>query len=299
MTTNALAYVPIESLVVPRSKLRDVQKERPEYADLLLSVQKWGILEPLAVRPHEDEGKFLIVNGLQRYSCALTCGLKEVPIHNLDLGNDTDALIISVVMNLQQIQTPPYQYAQALRKVIRKRPDLSLAELARLVGKPDQWVRDRLSLSKLTVAVGEEVDEGRVPLKAAQGLTLLKPEDQVEMVKQVGALPTDDFYKKCVTASRESKITPHDTKSDEDRFDKFVANSALRRKKAIEDELELKRNFYLLRNEGCLDAEPGEDSLLAVWLTAIKWVLQIDPKSIEERREKYERKMDRVKANDG
>jgi len=290
MAASALSYLPVDKLEVPRHKLRGEQHNDPDFADLLLSVQRYGILVPLLTRPQNDNpGFYWVVEGVQRLACARIHGIKEIPIHNLDLGDDSEALIISVVANLHRVQTPPYQYAKALRKVVRQRPDLSLAGLSRLVGKPEQWVKDRLSLTKLTLAVGELVDDGDIPLKAAYGLTQLKPEDQAEMVKQVDALPAEDFYKKCMTVSRQALVAPHAPK--EDRFQKFVANPTLRRKKFIEEELELHRHFYLSKNAGLFQPEEDQDPLLAVWSRAIEWVLQVDSLSTAERRLKYEQQM--------
>lgn len=284
--TSELKFIPLASIDIPKVKLREVQATNPAFPDLLLSIQAHGILDPLLVKPNpKDQDRYILANGLQRYACAERLGLKEVPVHIKDLGDEEDTLLAAMIANLHKIDTPPYEYAKAMRRIVRKRPHLTLEDMGRMMGKSGPWVRERLSLLKLTEEVGTLVDDGVIPLKAAYGLTLLKPEDQKELAPQVKLLPSDDFYQKCVETSRAKMTNPHASSG----FEEFAVTSTLRRKKDIEEELELQREFYTRQNMDSMPQDP-----LEVWQLALSWCLHLDQWSIAKRKETYERRMKKL-----
>jgi len=288
MIENALRFVATDSIVVPDVRLRDVQDDDPDYVDLLMSIDRWGILEPLVVREVKDT--LVLVEGLQRWSCACRIGLEQVPVHVIDVKDSEEALILSCVANLQHVKTPPYQFAKAIRRLIRRNPELSLEELSGMFSKSVEWVRERLSLTKLNEDIGVLVDSGDIKLKAAFGLTLLSPADQEAVVPQTKLESAADFYKRCVTLARD-KLSVRHVSDQEKRAPEVRVNPALRTRAEIEREQELEQAFHMLLNNGSV-----ADAPLKAFKLALDWVLQMDPISFRNRKAKAIQSMDEIQA---
>lgn len=72
-------------------------------AELVLSIQARGILQPLLARRHPSEtGRFQIIAGERRWRAAQQAGLHSVPVLVRDL-DDQEAMAAALVENLQQI----------------------------------------------------------------------------------------------------------------------------------------------------------------------------------------------------
>jgi len=287
---KSLAYVLTQSLDIPATKLRDIQSHNPEYVDLLLSIQKWGVLEPVLVRESKTPGRLTLIDGVQRWSCADKIGLEKIPVHNISVDSSEEALILSMVCNMQTVKTPPYQYAKAMRRVIRKNPELTLEKLSSLLGKPVVWIKERLGLAKLSEDIGGQVDTGDIGLKAAYGLSMLDEADQVSTVPQVTSMSADDFYTACVGIARD-KLSVKKVPDQEKRAPEVRVNPALRNLGAVEREIERSDAFQMLVQSGVPITSKHDAFKLA-----LQWVIQIDPISLRERKSKAVKSMDKIQA---
>lgn len=104
----------LEKISLPASQPRryfDTQK----MSQLVASVEKYGILEPLLVRPKNS--KYELVAGERRYRAAKEVGLVEVPVIIREL-NDTEALAISLMENLQREDLNPIEETEGILSLI-------------------------------------------------------------------------------------------------------------------------------------------------------------------------------------
>jgi hypothetical protein len=159
-----------------------------------------------------------------------------------------------------------------------------------MFSKSVEWVRDRLSLTKLNEDIGSLVDSGDIKLKAAFGLTLLSAADQEAIVPQTKLVSAADFYKMCVTMARD-KLNIRHVSDQEKRAPEVRVNPALRTRAEVEREQELEQAFHMLVNNGCVP-----DSQLDVFKLALDWVLQMDPISFRERKAQAIQSMDKIQA---
>lgn len=275
--------IPLGDIIVPEIKLRGIQDKDPSYIDLLSSIDRHGVLEPIVVRPATMPGKFLLIDGLQRFSCSVRANKPDIPVRvENNVRGDDHALLLSVVLNLHRVKTKPYEYAQALRRYVRRNPDMDLDDLAKEIGKPKAWVLERLSLTNLTDEVGKLVDEGRVSVKAGMGLAMLAPADQLAMLPQADMMNAQDFYDTCVRKKR-SVVERHVT----NRYDEPEYRPMVRTRKEIVEEYKTGRELNRLINNN------PNISQAEIWNYALEWVLSIDPVSLQKRRDYYEAKLRR------
>ncbi len=160
----------------------NVRRSPGDVGDLMQSISEKGILEPLLVRPVED--RYELIVGSRRFEAAKRLGLKEVPAIVRAMG-DEDALIVSLVENVQRKDVEPEEEYDALMKLKKLNPALysTVDQLARAIGKSRSYVEDRVAAvetvrtirrgsKKSTIAVmqsptREERKEGVLPIKHA------------------------------------------------------------------------------------------------------------------------------------
>lgn len=154
--------------------------------DILVdSIREHGITDPLIVRPMPD-GRRQLISGHRRLHAARLAGLAAVPAMEVE-ADDDEATILMVDANLHRERIPDGQRARAMAMKHR-----ALKHQGRRDGKGT--TRERLAAqagSKETtiarlVRVGnladdrllDMVDQGRLPLNAADKLTPLEPRHQ-------------------------------------------------------------------------------------------------------------------------
>lgn len=95
-----VVFIPLEDLMVDPQNIRGGAWDGDP--ELIKSIERTGIHQPLVVRPLEedDEGDIVwgIVAGSRRYNAAIDAGLEKAPCRMMDL-NDTDAMLYSMEEN--------------------------------------------------------------------------------------------------------------------------------------------------------------------------------------------------------
>ncbi len=143
----------------------NVRRNPGDVDELMLSIGQKGILEPLLVRPVDD--RFEVVVGSRRFEAARRLGIKKVPAVSRAM-TDEEALILSLVENIQRRDIEPEEEYDAIFKLRRLNPVLyaSTEELARVIGKSRQYVEDRIAAVQ-TVRNLRKTGHSRVSVKQA------------------------------------------------------------------------------------------------------------------------------------
>src|SRR5215218_11121184 len=87
--------------------------------ELIGSIQRHGILQPLLVRPLGEEraGKYEIVAGERRYRAAREAGLSEVPVVVRKMG-DEEAVQYALLENLQREDLNPVEETEGILRLL-------------------------------------------------------------------------------------------------------------------------------------------------------------------------------------
>ena len=129
LTPNS-AFIPIEKI-----KLSSLQPRRyfapDKLEQLTLSVKEHGILEPLLVRPLKDD-RYELVAGERRFRAATTASLTEVPVVVKEL-NDSEALQIALVENLQREDLNPVEETEGILQLLALKLELETTEIISLL----------------------------------------------------------------------------------------------------------------------------------------------------------------------
>ena len=164
-------------------KLRDGE----ELEELMTSIKKNKIIEPLIVRPFSSAGKYGVISGHRRLDVLKRLGIKDAPVIIKDLS-DEEAVMIMVDSNLKRENILPSEKAFAYKMKLdafRKldKGGLTLSQLG--TNRYDAYVAKQLGIGKetlhryirLTYLIPElmkMVDDGNISLTPAVELSYLK-----------------------------------------------------------------------------------------------------------------------------
>ncbi len=142
--------------------------------DLVDSIQRHGILQPLLVR-RSAEG-FELVAGERRLRAARRLGLEKVPVV-LNQSPDDGLLELALVENLQREDLNPIEKARAYRKLMLL-CELTHEQLAQRVGRRRSSVSNFLRLLNLPEAIQRHVSGGLLSMGHARALLAVSDESQ-------------------------------------------------------------------------------------------------------------------------
>ena len=149
-----------------------------------MSIQDKGLLEPIIVRPSIDG--YEVVAGMRRYEACKKLGWRRVPAHVVEL-DDREAFEVSLLENIQRETLNPMEEARAFRSYVEDYGYGGETELARKIGKSQEYVSKRIGLLSLPQRVQDQIMRRRITPSVAQELTMLNDEDAEEMADEIGA----------------------------------------------------------------------------------------------------------------
>ena len=172
---NDVNRCPVDAIFPnPRQPRRNFDAERID--ELAASVKATGIIQPLIVR--ESAGGYELIAGERRWRAAIKAGLEDVPIVVKDVPDD-QALILSLVENIQREDLNPIEEAEAYQRLTNSF-ELSQERVADIVGKDRSTVTNTLRLLKLPDRVREDLSSGKIT--SGHGRALLGLESSARML---------------------------------------------------------------------------------------------------------------------
>lgn len=173
--------LPVEFIIANRSNPRADFNE-DELEDLTNSIREKGVMQPILVRPFEDEpDKFEIIAGERRWRAAQRAGLHEVPVIVRDVS-DRESLELAIIENVQRADLNPTEEALGYQQLIEQF-DYTQVEMAQVIGKSRSHVANTLRLLKLPEKVLGMVTSGA--LSAGHARTLITAEDPDALAQQI------------------------------------------------------------------------------------------------------------------
>lgn len=168
--------------------------------DLVSSIKERGLIQPIIVRPIEDN-LYEMVSGHRRKRAFELAGLKSIPAKVVELTRD-EAILVMVDSNLQREVILPSEKAKAYKmrldamKRQGQRSDLTSnpvggklkgMESAGIIGEQSgdsqTQVRRYIRLTELIPEMLDLVDEGKVAMRPAVEISYLSKESQEQLVK--------------------------------------------------------------------------------------------------------------------
>jgi ParB family chromosome partitioning protein len=154
----------------------------PEFEELVASVRRLGVLQPVIVRP-KDTG-YELVAGERRWRAAKEAGLVAVPAVIRDAG-DREMLEIALIENLKREDLNPIERASAYRR-LSEEFRMTQDQVAEAVGSSRPSVANTLRLLELPAEIQLSIGQGRITEGHGRALLMARePRTMVELWKTV------------------------------------------------------------------------------------------------------------------
>ena len=172
---NNINKLSIHKLVRNKFQPRKIfNKESLE--DLTNSIRERGIIQPIVVRPSNDEN-YEIIAGERRWLASQKAGLHEVPVVLLEI-DDVKSLEFSIVENVQRQDLNPIEEAQGYQRLI---DDFSYNQekISKFIGKSRSHIANFLRLLTLPKEVILLVENEKISAGHARSLVGLSNPEQI------------------------------------------------------------------------------------------------------------------------
>ena len=158
--------------------------QEQDLQELAASIEKHGVMQPIVIRPIDDEQHpYEIIAGERRWRAAQLAGLTEIPAIVRDL-TDQVAIALALIENIQRQDLNPIDQAMALQR-FHDEFGLSHQEIAETVGKARTTVSNLLRLLTLAEPVKELMQQGLLDMGHARAILTLKAKDQLKVAQHV------------------------------------------------------------------------------------------------------------------
>lgn len=148
--------------------------------DLVLSIRRKGILQPLLVRQFQP-GQFEIIAGERRWRAAKLAGLERVPVVIINC-NDQEALEIGLIENLQRHDLNPIEEGEAIKR-LQEEFHLTQEQIANGIGKSRSYVANMMRLSNLDPHIKALIRENKLSAGHARAvITAANPESLIKQI---------------------------------------------------------------------------------------------------------------------
>lgn len=143
-------------------------KNSPELDGLKKSIRDHGLLQPIIVRPLERG--FEIVAGHRRFAACKTLHWRHILCKIVEF-TDKQAFEIQLTENLQRKTLDPIEEAMSYQRYVVDFGWGGISELARHIGKSEEYVSHRMQLLKLPENVQNNVEQQVLSVSQALELT--------------------------------------------------------------------------------------------------------------------------------
>lgn len=200
-------------------------KADAEMLQLMESISKYGVMNPLIVRP-VPEGVYEIISGHRRKYAAQQLGFRKMPVI-IRVMRDEDAVINMVDSNLQREKISPSEKAFAYKMkydaIKRKGGRRNSSQddhhftgkrtidlIGEDSGESPKQVQRFLKLTELIPELLEMLDEGAIAFNPAYEIAFLKKEEQQELINAMNytqSMPSLSQAQRMKKLSKEGRLT--------------------------------------------------------------------------------------------
>lgn len=215
---SSVESIQIERIVPNRYQPRQVF-DSSKITELAESIDEHGLLQPIVVRPIEDN-MYEIIAGERRFRAlqSLHKSQADVIIRHM---NDEETAVVALIENIQRENLSAVEEAEAYKKLLEI-GGTTQSELAKSLGKSQSFIANKLRLLKLAPKVINRLREGKITERHARAVLSLKEDDQEKLIEQV---ISQKLNVKQTEARVKQKIGPEKVKAQSFQFSKDLTQA--------------------------------------------------------------------------
>jgi ParB/RepB/Spo0J family partition protein len=269
----------IDQLVEPRIPLRHVDVASVGFLELVESIKKHGLLCSISVRPLNHD-LFEIIDGLHRYYACREIGLTEISATILSV-TEMESIGLQIQANACRLETTPIEYAVHLQRLLQMNPDMTIAQLAKLVSKSPQWIKSILGLLRLTPEIQKFVQSGDMCLQNAVALAKIWRTAQAEYLNQALTMNAREFGALARSAAKKMRESVRTGSLAEWYSDNFTPQPFLRPLRELKEEIDTPTIA------GVVIAAEGCTTVVEAFRCALLWAMNLDKLGVEKQRKTF------------
>ena len=195
------------------------------------SIRRYGILQPLTIRPAEDDDlySYELIAGERRLRAAKMLGYFTVPCVILSVDESTSAEM-AIIENLLRENLNMFEQAYGFKKLIENH-NLTQDEVARRLSLSQSAVANKLRLLKLTFEEQKLILETSLTERHARALLKLDaPETRIETIRYIATnklnVRQTEEYIDCLFFNKPNVLSKDDQEKEKKEVPRNSANEA-------------------------------------------------------------------------
>ena len=180
--TSIVEQIEMKLIRPSQFSIRDKFNDHQEIESLISSIKEHGLLQAILIRPYQNS--FEIVAGHRRFHACKSLRWRHIPCKIKEL-NDKQAFEIQITENIQRKSMSYLEEAEAFRKYVQDLGWGGVSELARKIGKSEEYVSHRIQLLKLPQDIKEKIMLNKLNISQALELTSLPNENIVQLSNHI------------------------------------------------------------------------------------------------------------------
>ena len=158
------------------------QKYCEDDESLIISIREHGLIQPILIRPLSHG--FEIVAGHRRYQACKSLRWRFIPCKVCEMTNK-QAFEIQLSENIQRKSMDPIEEAEAFRRYIIDFGWGGVSDLAKKIGKSEEYVSHRIQLLKLSEETKRKIASNMLNVSKAIEISTIPIEKQSEIVGEI------------------------------------------------------------------------------------------------------------------
>lgn len=177
---GAVTQIKVEQIEANPFQPRKYFRET-ELAELALSIQQQGIIQPLTLRKLGHE-KYQLIAGERRWKASKIAGLTEVPAY-IRVANDEQMLEMALVENIQREDLNPLEIAFSFQRLLEE-CKFRQEDLSQKLGKDRSTISNYIRLLKLPTEIQIAVRDNLISMGHARAIVNVEDEKEQLLILQ-------------------------------------------------------------------------------------------------------------------
>jgi len=188
--------------------------------ELVKSIKKNGILQPITVRKMSDQ-TYQIIAGERRYRAAIELGLNWIPAYAITINDESELMEYALIENIQRVNLNPIEEAEGYA-ILRGKYNLTQQNIATKVSKSRSEIANKMRLLKLPPIIKKGLRQNKITYGHARALlTIRNSTDMIQIYYTIIATnlsvrKSEQVIKKFQRVLRDIPLTLSDKKDIDD-----------------------------------------------------------------------------------
>jgi ParB family transcriptional regulator, chromosome partitioning protein len=181
--TSIIEQIEMKMISPSSFAVRDkFQKYCEDDESLVSSIREHGLIQPILIRPLSNG--FEIVAGHRRYQACKSLRWRFIPCKIREMSNK-QAFEIQLSENIQRKSMDPIEEAEAFRRYVIDFGWGGVSDLAKKIGKSEEYVSHRIQLLKLSEEIKNKIVSNRLNVSKAIEISTIPIEKQSQIVGEI------------------------------------------------------------------------------------------------------------------